>query len=126
MESVKTVEIEITQGCTSYSYCINGVEWVDLTDKESERYDPGLVNAVTAQLLDEFEEQYPGIPRFLIYNLYEVESGNPDIDFDQDIFASLVKHNKNTIEESLGTCEECGDSVYRWGLAIEVPMYNLD
>ena len=31
------VKIEITEGCTSYSYTINDIEWVDLVDKESDK-----------------------------------------------------------------------------------------
>ena len=30
------VKIEITEGCISYSYTINDIEWVDLVDKESD------------------------------------------------------------------------------------------
>ena len=28
------VNIEITEGCTSFSYLINGIEWVDLVKDE--------------------------------------------------------------------------------------------
>ena len=38
----------------------------------------------------------------------------------QSTFINLVKVNKNTKEECLGTCDECGDTVYRWKLEINV------
>lgn len=122
----KNIDINITEGCIAYSYSINGVEWVDLTDKNSEKYDPNIVNAVCAELLDRLEEHRPDIPRFLIDNLYEVGTSDPNIDFDQDIFIELVKNDKDTKTEYLGSCDECGDSIYNWKLIIEVPEYNLD
>lgn len=127
MEETNTrqVKIVISEGCVTYSYCINEVEWVELTDQTSEKYDPNLVNAVCGELLDELEDQYPDIPSFLIYNLYEVGSRNSDLDFEQDIFIDLVKSNRNTIRTYLGTCDECGDSIETYELTIEVPNYNL-
>ena len=122
----RTVRISISEGCLAYSYCINDVEWVDLTDKDSDKYDSSLVNAVCSELLDELEDQYPGIPSFLIYNLYEVGNHNSDLDFEQDVFIELVKNNKNTNHAYLGTCDECGDTIETYELTIEVPNYNLD
>lgn len=122
----KKVDVNITEGCTAYSYSINGVEWVDLTDKKSEKYDPSIVNAVCAELLDRLEKQRPNIPSFLIDNLYEVGTSDPNIDFNQDIFIELVKNDKDTQSEYLGFCDECGDSIYNWKLMIEIPPYNLD
>lgn len=124
----KTVKFKIvlTEGCVSYSYCIDGVEWVELTDKAAKSYNPNIVNAVCGALVDEFVEQHPGIPTFLIDNLYEVDSGDHEIDFNQDIFINLVKNNKNTEYKYIGSCEECGDSIYTWTLTVNVPLYNLD
>lgn len=121
----KTVQIAISEGCIAYSYCIDEIEWVELTDPSSEKYDPNLVNAVCGELLDELEDQYPDIPSFLIYNLYEVGNNNSDLDFEQDIFIDLVKTNKNTIRTYLGTCDDCGDSIETYELTINVPNYNL-
>lgn len=126
MDKTVKVKIVIMEGCTSYSYCIDGVEWVELTDKQSKSYNPNIVNAVCGALVDEFVAQYRGIPVFLIDNLYNVGSGNPDIDFNQDIFIDLVKNNKNTEYKYICSCEECGDSIYDWTLTIDVPLYNLD
>jgi hypothetical protein len=126
MDKTVKVKIVIMEGCTSYSYCIDGVEWVELTDKHSKSHNPNIVNAVCDALVDEFIKQYPGIPVFLIDNLYEVDSGNPDLDFNQDIFIDLVKNNKNTEYKYIGSCEECGDLIYTWTLTVNVPLYNLD
>ena len=127
MEETNTrkVKIFISEGCIAYSYCINEIEWVELVDPSSKKYDPSLVNAVCGELLDELEDQYPDIPSFLIYNLYEVGNSKSDVDFDQDIFIGLVKSNKNTIRAYLGTCDECGDSIETYELTIDVPNYNL-
>lgn len=111
--------IIISEGCTTYSYCINEVEWVELTDKESKNYNPDLVNAVCEELLDDLCDQVPNIPAFLIRNLYNVDNANHDILFSQDIFIDLVKINKNTKYENLGTCEECGDLIETYELNIE-------
>lgn len=121
----KTVKIFISEGCIAYSYCIDEIEWVELTDSSSDKYDPNLVNAVCGELLDELEDQYPDIPSFLIYNLYEVGNSNSDLDFEQSIFIDLVKANKNTVRAYLGRCDECGDSIETYELTINVPNYNL-
>lgn len=116
----KKINIQITEGCVCYSYLINGVEYVVLSSPDSDYYDPILINEVTTKLVDELEEQYPSTPKFLIDNLYEVPNSNIDIDFSQDVFIDLVKCNKNTHWVDLGTCEDCGDSIERYDLSIEL------
>lgn len=109
------VNIEITEGCISYSYLINDIEWVDYTSEESEHYDIDFVNKVCEVLINEITEQYH-LPSWITCYLWD---GN-DTYCEQYTFVNLVKNNKNTKEECLGTCDECGDTVYRWKLDIDI------
>lgn len=109
------VNIEITEGCISFSYLINNIEWVDLTCEESGHYNISLVDKVCEKLIDEATEQYQ-LPNWIICYLWD---GN-DTYCTQDTFVRLVQNNKNTKEEYLGTCDECGDSIYRWKLEINI------
>lgn len=117
------VNIEITEGCTSFSYLINGIEWVDLVkDEEPDIHDKeavnniNFVNKVCDTLINEIKSQY-NLPAWIIGYLWD---GEYDTYCTQDTFIKLVKNNKNTKEEYLGTCDECGDSIYRWKLEIEI------
>lgn len=110
------VNIEITEGCINFSYLINGIEWVDLVYEESEHYNIPLLDAVCEELINEATEQYK-LPEWVISSLYD---GDYEAVCTQDTFVRLVKNNKNTKEECLGTCDECGDTVYRWKLEINI------
>lgn len=110
------VNIEITEGCTNFSYLINGIEWVDLVDKESEHYNIDFIDKVCEALINEATEQYQ-LPNWIIEYLWD---GDYETCCQQGTFIKLVKVNKNTKEEYLGTCDECGDMIYRWKLEIEI------
>ena len=110
------VNIEITEGCTNFSYLINGIEWVDYTCKESEHYDIEFIDDVCEKLIKEVSKQYQlpyWILPFLCDSDYETLCS-------QDTFIKLVQNNKYVTEECLGTCYECGDTVYRWKLEINI------
>lgn len=110
------VNIEITEGCVSYSYLINGIEWVDYIDIKSEHYDTLFLDEVCEALINEATEQYQ-LPNWIISYLYD---GCYETACEQDTFIKLVQNNKNVTEECLGTCDECGDTVYRWKLEINI------
>lgn len=110
------VLIEITEGCTAYSYTINGKEWVNLTDPKSEDYNIDFVNDVCCKLIDEAKEQY-NLPEWVAGYLY---NGDYENICTQQMFATLVQNNKNVKKEWLGDCDQCGDSIYKWLLKIEV------
>lgn len=110
------INIEITEGCTNFSYLINDIEWVDYTDPESEHYNIDFIDEVCESLINEATEQYQ-LPDWIIGSLYD---GEFESLCSQDTFIKLVQNNKNTKEECLGTCDECGDTVYRWKLKIDI------
>ena len=110
------VNIEITEGCTNFSYLINGVEWVDYTNEESEHYNIDFIDKVCEALINEVIEQYQ-LPHSIECYLWD---GDYETYCSQDTFTRLVYNNKNTKEEYLGTCDECGDSIYRWKLEINI------
>lgn len=111
------VNIEITEGCTCFSYLINNIEWIDYISKESKHYNINLVDRVCEALIDEVKEQY-NLPIWIIEYLWD---GEYETCCTQDTFVRLVQNNKNTKEEYLGTCDECGDMIYRYKLEIEIP-----
>lgn len=112
--------IEITEGCTAYSYLINGIEWVELTDPESEHWTgkTDLINDTVDALVTELENQYD-IPSFLINRIFDNFNDDCfDVPCEQDTFINLVKTNKRTQCEDLGVCDECGDSICKYTLKI--------
>lgn len=119
----KTVLIEITEGCTCYSYLINGIEWVELTDPTSKDYTTNhndIINDVHNALVGELLQQYY-IPAFLTDNLYDNESDDYEyVPCTQDTFVNLVKSNNRTKKKYLGTCDECGDTIYKYTLILKV------
>lgn len=118
------VNIEITEGCTNFSYLINDKEWVDYIIHEEnnmnytsvQQKELDFLNNVCEKLIDEAVEQY-NIPQWMIEYLW---NGEYDTYCTQDTFIKLVKNNKNVKEEFLGICDECGDSIYRWKLEIKI------
>lgn len=110
------VNIEITEGCVDFSYLINDIEWVNLVDKKSDNYNIKLVNNVCEELIEQVKFQYQ-LPHWIIGYLWD---GTYDPYCTQYTFVKLVKNNKNTKEECLGTCDECGDTIYRWKLEINI------
>lgn len=113
---MKDIRISITEGCINYSYCINGLEWVDLIDPEYSEYSPEFVNDILDKLIKDIVEQY-AIPPFMVDYLYD---GDYDIDCSQGTFIKLVQHNKSTITKYLGTCEECGDTIIEYKLNLKL------
>lgn len=113
---MKAISISITEGCTCYSYCINDLEWADLTNPKSDIYSPEFVNQVIDRLIRDIIEQY-SIPPFITDYLYD---GDYDIDCSQYTFIKLVQNNKNTIVKNLGTCEECGDTIIGYNLRFKI------
>lgn len=110
------VDINITEGCTCFSYTINGKEWVDLTDPNAEDCDIDFVNDVCSRLIDEAKNQY-SLPEWILGCLY---NGDYEEACTQQMFITLVKNNKNAEEKWLGDCEECGDSICEWKLSVNV------
>lgn len=110
------VNIEITEGCINFSYLINGIEWINYIDKESEHYDINFIDKVCEVLIEETTKEYQ-LPIWIISYLYD---GDYETLCSQDTFVKLVQNNKNTKEECLGTCDECGDTVYKWKLELEI------
>ena len=110
------VNIEITEGCTNFSYLINNKEWVEYACNESTKEDTEFLDKVHEKLIDEAQEQYQ-LPNWIIEYLWD---GDYETCCQQGTVINLVKVNKNTTEECLGTCDECGDTVYRWKLEIDI------
>lgn len=113
---IMKVDINITEGCTCFSYTINGKEWTLLTDPNSEDYDIGFVNAVCSKLIEEVKKQY-GLPEWILGYLYD---GDYEAECTQQMFITLVQNNKNVKEKWLGDCDECGDSIYEWKLVVDI------
>lgn len=109
------VTIEITEGCTNYSYLINGVEWNELYDKESKHYNIEELDKVAEALINEAQEQYH-LPDWILDFLFDGVYTNCSL----DMFAMLVRNNKRTKLEDIGHCDECGDDIVRMTLKLNV------
>ena len=110
------VNIEITEGCTDFSYLINNVEWMDYVSKNSKHYNAEFLQDVCEKLIHEAQKQYQ-LPLWVTDYFWD---GDYDTFCSQDTFITLVKNNKNTKIKSLGNCDECGDIIYRWTLELEI------
>lgn len=88
------MKLTATEGCTCYSYQIDGVEVADLMDDESKDYNPALVKEAILKMLDLPEA------RGAYYDLF------------QDLITELGD------EEFAFHCEQCGDSVYSYKLEL--------
>ena len=116
------VKIGMSEGCVCYSYTLNDIEYTDLTDAKSEHFNIEFINKVFEKLVDEITNQY-SIPPFMVSYLYDgdwYDGPLADLLCTQDTFINLVKANKNCREECLGTCDECGDTIYEYKLNIEI------
>ena len=88
------MKLTATEGCTCYSYQIDGVEVRDMMDDESKDYNPALVKEAILKMLD--------LPQ--AKEIYD------------DLFQDLITR--------LGDggfafyCEQCGDSVYDYKLEV--------
>lgn len=110
------ITIELTEGCTSYSYLINGKEWVDIITERND-YDIKALAKIIDILIIEIQQQY-NLPKFIIDIIYD----NDDclLPISQDTFIKLVKNNINTKYEHLGICDCCGDTIESWKLKINL------
>lgn len=118
------INIKVSEGCTAYSYTINGIEWVDLTDTDSEYCtvkQGDLVRRTFDKLLEDLISQYD-IPPFLLDYMYD--NNNDDweqVPCTQDTFIKMVKANKNTeVTYDNHVCECCGDTVTTYRLVVKV------
>lgn len=120
---VTVLNIEITEGCTAYSYKINGIEWADLTDPESEHYTGkhgGLLMYAFIKLYHSLIVQYD-IPGFLSELLWDNDNDDwEQVPCTQDTFVKMVKANKNTeVTYDDYVCDCCGDTVTIYRLVIK-------
>lgn len=117
------IKIEITEGCVSYSYMINGIEWADLTEPTSPHYtirNGNIVANVFYKLYEEICLQY-NIPHFLTNYMWDNENDDWEaVPCTQDTFIEMVKANKKTEIECLGKCYECGDTIYKYNLWLKI------
>jgi hypothetical protein len=104
------VKIEITEGCMCYSYTINGIEYGDLIDKESDDYNPDFVYDVLEAMTNEIYKQ-----RKDNQDLITVEIENS-----QWFFERLVQFNNNTEVTDISYCEQCGDTIITKSLTINI------
>lgn len=88
------MKLTATEGCTCYSYQIDGVEVRAMMDKESKDYNPALVKEAILKMIDLPEA------RGAYYDLF------------QDLITRLGA------EEFAFNCEQCGDSVYNYELGL--------
>lgn len=108
------VKIQIIEGCTNFSYTINNKEFVDLTNSYSQNYDIELLNSVCEILIKQATTQY-NLPDWIVDYLWD---GEYEPACSQSTFIKLVKQNKNTKETYIGTCEVCGDMIFKWELEL--------
>lgn len=124
---IEIVKIEITEGCTCYSYTINGIEWVDLTDPESPDYTinhDNIVERVFDALYIDINTQY-NIPSFLRgFMMDNYEDNFNAVPCTQQMFCNMVETHKNTKSKCLGYCDECGDTIYRYTLNLKIEKYK--
>lgn len=112
------VKIEITEGCMYYSYTINGIEYGDLIDKESDNYDPDFVYIVLEAMTKEVCEQKKDD-----YNLTDILDdilSYVRLENSQWFFGRLFQLNENTKIIDSYNCEQCGDTVIIRSLTINI------
>lgn len=111
------VKIEITECCTEYSCTINGIEYDELIDKESDNYNPSLVYDVLEAMADEIYKQKKN--KDFITLVYEVIAFIK-LENSQWLFEKLFYFNKNTKVTDSYHCEQCGDTVITQSLTINI------
>lgn len=112
------VKIEITEGCTCYSYTINGIEYGDLIDKESEHYNPDFVYDVLEAMADEIYIQRKDNDE--LTTLIDDVFTSIEIKNSQWFFERLVQFNNNTEVTDISYCEQCGDTIITKSLTINI------
>lgn len=112
------VKIEITEGCTCYSYTINGIEYGDLIDKESDNYDPDFVYDVLEAMADEIYIQRKDNDE--LTTLIDDTLAFIKLENSQWFFERLVQFNNNTEVTDISYCEQCGDTIITKSLTINI------
>lgn len=112
------VKIEITEGCTWYSYTINGKEYGDLIDKESEHYNPDFVYDVLEAMADEIYIQRKDNDE--LTTLIDDTLAFIKLENSQWFFERLFQFNENTKIIDSHHCEQCGDTVITRSLTINI------
>lgn len=112
------VKIEITEGCTCYSCTINGIEYGDLIDKESEYYNPDFVYDVLEAMADEIYIQRKNNQDLItliddVFTFIELKNS-------QWFFERLLYFNANTKTVDTSYCEQCGDTIITKSLTINI------
>lgn len=112
------VKIEITEGCTCYSYTINGKEYGNLIDKESEHYNPDFVYDVLEAMADEIYIQRKDNDE--LTTLIDDTLAFIKLENSQWFFERLFQFNENTKIIDSHHCEQCGDTVITRSLTIHI------
>lgn len=87
------MKLTATEGCTCYSYQIDGIEVADLLDTKSEHYNPELVKEAILRVIDsEGEDSYYELFQYLIDSF-----GVRDFEY---------------------YCDQCDDDVYSFHLEV--------
>ena len=112
------VKIKITEGCTCYSYTINGIEYGDLIDNESDNYNPDFVYDVLDAMAKELYKQEEYNIKFTIL-LGDVLSFIK-LENSQWFFERLFQFNENTKTIDCHHCEQCGDTIITRSLTLNI------
>lgn len=112
------VKIEITEGCTCYSYTINGKEYGDLIDKESDDYNPDFVYDVLEAMADEIYIQRKDNDE--LTTLIDDTLAFIKLENSQWFFERLFQFNENTKIIDSYHCEQCGDTVITRSLTLNI------
>lgn len=112
------VKIEITEGCMYCSYTINGKEYGDLIDKESEHYNPDFVYDVLEAMADEIYIQRKDNDE--LTTLIDDTLAFIKLENSQWFFERLFQFNENTKIINSYHCEQCGDTVITRSLTINI------
>lgn len=112
------VKIEITEGCMYDSYTINGIEYGDLIDKESDNYDPDFVYDVLEAMANKIYEQRKNNQDLItliddVFTFIELENS-------QWFFERLFHFNANTKTVDTSYCEQCGDTIITRSLTLNI------
>ena len=112
------VKIKITEGCTCYSYTINGIEYGDLIDNKSDNYNPDFVYDVLDAMADEIYIQKKDNDR--LTTLIDDMLAFIKLENSQWFFEKLFQFNENTKIIDCHHCEQCGDTVITRSLTINI------
>lgn len=112
------VKIEITEGCMYYSYTINGIEYGDLIDKESDDYNPDFVYDVLEAMANEIYIQRKDNDE--LTTLIDDILAFIKLENSQWFFERLFNLNENTKIIDSYSCEQCGDTVITRSLTLNI------